>query len=158
MFQMKQRISASGLDITDVIVTDPKLRALYQLWIQKRGARPAPARADFAIEDFRPWLGHLIILDCLPNDDFRYRLYGTDLVSLFGFDLTGMTAQEAVVLIGDKPLEEYRQVCRLGLPVSISRSSPSARKHLCVDKLALPLMEEGTITKILAAIYPTADI
>jgi hypothetical protein len=140
---------------SELTVAHPKLQALHRFWEEKRSGRPAPSRAELAIEELRPWLGHLMLLDCIAGDDFRYRVYGTDLVSLFGFDLTGMTTLEAITLVGEKPLLEYRQVRSGVAPLGVSRQSPSARKYLTVDKLALPLMENGEVNKILAAIYPT---
>jgi hypothetical protein len=134
-------------------IAHPKLAALYDLWNLKRDTRQAPPRSDFSVDDLRPWLGHLMVLDVLPDGDFRYRLYGTALVSMFGFDLTGRLVSECDAFIGDKPLLEYRQVCRIGAPVHAARISPSAREHLRVDKLALPLMEGGVVTKILGALY-----
>lgn len=151
--QFKRRIFTYHDDMTDVAITHPKLRALYDLWNAKRGSRQAPPRSDFTLEELRPWFGHLMLLDCLDNNEYRYRLYGTALVGIFGFDLTGKTVSDAAGRIGDKPLDEYRQVVRVGAPVYASRISPSAREYLQVDKLALPLMEGGAVTKILGALY-----
>lgn len=134
-------------------ITHPRLRALYDLWNAKRGDRQAPPRSDFSHDDLLPWFGHLLLLDCLEGGEFRYRLYGTGLVTLFGFDLTGRTVGASLDRIGDKPLDEYVTVMRTGAPVYASRSSPSARDYLKVDKLALPLMDGDRITKILGAIY-----
>lgn len=137
----------------EALIAHPLLRRLYRLWLQKRGMRPAPSRSDFSIEELRPWLGHLMILDCLDNEDFRYRLYGTDLVGIFGFDLTNALVSTVAGKIGDKPIAEYRQVRASGLPSYVARGSPSSRDYLAMDKLALPLMQGGVVTKILSAIY-----
>lgn len=157
IMQLKHRVfsyeEAAGGDA----ITHPALRSLYELWDHQRGTRQAPPRTDFPPELLRPWLGHLVVLDCLDDGDFRYRLYGSHLVELFGFDLTGKTVSSTEDLIGDKPLKEYRQVCRIGAPVHASRISPSAREYLQVDKLALPLMEGGVVTKILGALYLSDD-
>lgn len=134
-------------------IAHPSLRQLYFLWRDKCAGRRAPLRADFTVEELRPWLGHLLILDCVEEDDFRYRLYGTDLVGIFGFDLTGMLVSAATSRIGEKPLIEYQQVRALAAPSYVARSSPSARDYLTMDKLALPLMEGGTVNKIIGAIY-----
>lgn len=134
-------------------IAHPRLRRLYELWRQKCAGRPAPPRADFSVEELRPWLGHLMIIDCVDGDDFRYRLYGSSLVGIFGFDLTGMLVSDATVKIGEKPLLEYRQVRALQVPSYVARSSPSSREYLTMDKLALPLMEDGAVNKIIGAIY-----
>lgn len=153
IMQMRQQSFSYEDDGGSAAIAHPKLRALYDLWDARRGSRQAPPRGDFSIEDLRPWLGHLMIIDRVGEEDFRYRLYGTGLVRIFGFYLTGQTISDASVFIGDKPLKEYRQVCHTGTPVHASRVSPSAREYLKVDKLALPLMENGEVTKILCAIY-----
>jgi len=135
----------------------PSLVGLYDFWRSLCGGRVAPARADFDVADLRPWLGNLMILDIEPDGDFRYRLYGTGLVHIFGFDLSRRQVSETSHLIGDKPLAEYRQVRDYCQPVYAARFSPSAREYLAVDKLALPLVEAGAVNKILGAIYPSQD-
>ncbi|WP_300297000.1 PAS domain-containing protein [Ferrovibrio sp.] len=151
MIQFRQMFGNGDKDGV-IAISHPDLRALYDLWLQKRGGGPAPSRGDFAVEELRPWLGHLMIIDC-DGEDSRYRLYGTELVRIFGFDLTGRRVADCTTLIGDKPMLEYREIIRSAKPVYISRGSPSAREFLLMDKLALPLMEDGKVNKILAAIY-----
>ncbi|MFC3674411.1 PAS domain-containing protein [Ferrovibrio xuzhouensis] len=136
-------------------IGNPALAALYDLWQRKRSGRPAPSRADFDLADLRPWFGQLMLLDVIDGGrDMRYRLYGTGLVSIFGFDLTGRRVSEVADLIGTRPLEEYREVASLMMPAHVSRMSPSAREYLALDKLALPLIDDdGRVNKILGAIY-----
>lgn len=163
IMQLKQRLRRSGTalvladDADAAKIQHPQLQSLYLLWRRKCAGRPAPARADFAVEEWRPWLGHLMLLDCIEGEDFRYRLYGTELAQLFGYDLSGLRVSELEALIGGKPIVEYRQVRRDGLPTYVSRASPSSRNFLAVDKLTLPLMEDGAVSKILAAIYLSDD-
>lgn len=155
MMMMQSRLQTVSFhdDNREVPISHPKLRALYDLWEAKRGSRQAPPRSDFSHEDLQPWFGHLMLLDCLEGNEYRYRLYGTALTQIFGFDLTGKLVGASADRIGDKPLEEYARLVRIGAPVYASRISPSAREYLQVDKLALPLMEGGQVTKILGAIY-----
>ena len=153
MMQLKRQTLSYHHDSQDVAISHPSLRALFDLWDTRRGSRQAPPRSDFSHQDLQPWFGHLMLLDCLDSNEYRYRLYGTALTQLFGFDLTGKMVGASADRIGDKPQDEYAKVVRIGAPVYISRSSPSAREYLQVDKLALPLMEGGRVTKILGAIY-----
>lgn len=47
-------------------------------------------RAAFDAFKLRPWLGFIMILEYLPEeDDFRYRIYGTHIAEQSGFDMTG---------------------------------------------------------------------
>ncbi|MEK9967550.1 MAG: PAS domain-containing protein [Ferrovibrio sp.] len=153
IMQFKRQIFSYHDSNAEVGISHPRLQALFDLWNDKRGSRQAPPRSDFSHEELRPWFGHLMLLDCLGDSEYRYRLYGTELVRMFGFDLTGKTVRASTSRIGDKPLAEYEKVMRIGAPVYTSRISPSAREYLQVDKLALPLMEGGIVTRILGAIY-----
>lgn len=155
MMQLKRQTLSYHDDSHDVAISHPALRALFDLWDARRGSRQAPPRSDFSHEDLQPWFGHLMLLDCLEGGEYRYRLYGTKLTQLFGFDLTGKMVGASSDRIGDKPQDEYAKVVCIGAPVYASRISPSAREYLQVDKLALPLMEGGRVTKILGAIYPS---
>lgn len=157
MMQFKRQSLPDHDDSQDVAVFHPRLRALFELWDARRGSRQAPARSDFSHDDLLPWFGHLMLLDCIDSGEFRYRLYGSQLAQLFGFDLTARLVGASVDRIGDMPQDEYARVARIGVPVYSSRISPSAREYLQVDKLALPLMEGGRITKILGAIYLSDD-
>lgn len=155
IMQLTRKQFDFGYEGDATVIAHPRLRTLYDLWQDRRGSRQAPSRRDFAVEDLKPWFGHLMVLDCLADDSFCYRLYGTELVRMFGFDLTGRAVDAVADRIGALPDAEYRQVRRIGAPLHVSRSSPSAMEYLLVDKLALPLMEAGEVTKILAAIYPS---
>ncbi|MBL8836919.1 MAG: PAS domain-containing protein [Alphaproteobacteria bacterium] len=132
-----------------------RIKSLLDLWEAKRAGRALPARADFAMDDLLPWLGHLMLLDVLEGgDDFRFVLYGTALVEIFGFDLTGKRVSEAIPQIGPSPLEEYRRVCATRAPDYVARRSPADREYVSITKIALPLSSDGrTIDKILGAIY-----
>lgn len=96
-----------------------------------------------------------MLLDVVDGGhDLRFRLYGTGLVAMFGFDLTGRLVSQVSDLIGERPLQEYREVIRNIVPSYVSRMSPSRREYLAVDKLALPLIDvDGQVNKILASIY-----
>lgn len=153
IMQFKRQILSYHDHGGDVAISHPRLRALLDLWDAKRGSRQAPPRGDFSHEELQPWFGHLMLLDCLDGNEYRYRLYGTALARLFGFDLTGRMVGAMADRIGAKPQDEYAKVVRIGAPVYASRISPSAREYLQVDKLALPLMEGGRVTRILGAIY-----
>lgn len=132
-----------------------RIKALLDLWNAKRAGRAFPARADFTMGDLLPWLGHLMLLDVVEGgNDFRFVLYGTALVEIFGFDLTGRLVSESHPQIGPKSLEEYRRVFETRAPDYVARRSPANREYVSITKIALPLSSDGqTIDKILGAIY-----
>src|SRR4051794_25164739 len=65
------------------------LRALYQYWTDKRGARRFPSRRQMDVLEMQPWLGHLVLLDILEGGrDFHVRIHGTVAASRVGEDMT----------------------------------------------------------------------
>ncbi|MBI1245215.1 MAG: PAS domain-containing protein [Alphaproteobacteria bacterium] len=95
---------------------------LYALWEAKRGDRTMPARADFAIDELKPWLGWLVLYDVLPaalpdGHDFAYRLFGTRVVDGVPGELTaGRVSQAAITADRSFALETLRTVCRTRAP------------------------------------------
>jgi hypothetical protein len=140
----------------------PQLAALYGLWRTKVGGRRMPARADFDATELAPWFGHLLLVETIGDgEDFRFRLHGTMLGEMFGFDLTGKTVREAVPFIGEKARDEYLQVCASGEPLLVQRGQPFAKQFMLLDKLALPLSDDGRrVDRIMAAIYasPASEV
>ena len=52
-------------------------------------------RRDFDVFKLRPWLGYIMILEYLADrDDFRYRMFGTQIAAQSGFDMTGRLVSE----------------------------------------------------------------
>lgn len=67
-------------------------------------------RSHFSFESMRPWLGHLLVLDHAPErDDFRYRLYGSELADRAGFDMTGKWVSDFQSSMGALFRSQYRQ-------------------------------------------------
>ena len=65
-------------------------RMLFRLWETLRGQRSAPARQDLDLKQMRKLLPGLFIAERSPAaPDFRWRLAGTAICSLFGRELTG---------------------------------------------------------------------
>jgi hypothetical protein len=140
-------------------VSHPELRALFTLWNDLRADRALPDRKDFDPFVLKRWLGHVMLVEVTDGGaDFRYRLYGSELVEIFGFDLTGRLVGACRDLIGDKPHDEYKWSHEHARPLGISRSSPSNEKLVEMDKIVLPLSNGGTeVGMILSAIYRSSS-
>jgi len=66
------------------------LVSIQALWQDKRGDRRMPARDDFAVEDLRPWLGYVSLVDVTAEPRrFRWRLIGSGIARQLGRDATG---------------------------------------------------------------------
>ena len=74
----------------------PKTVELYRYWDACRGTRLMPRRADIDPVDMRAWLARMTLIDVdAAEQHFRYRLVGTEIVALRGFDPTGRRVEAA---------------------------------------------------------------
>jgi hypothetical protein len=75
------------------------LRAMYEYWRAKAGARPMPARADIDPSEIKSLLPSMILVDvrydAAGRPDFVYRLVGTREVEVRGENPTGLRVAEA---------------------------------------------------------------
>lgn len=127
---------------------------IYRLWAGKRGARQYPARGDFDVAEFAPWLGDIELVDVIREADrirYRYRLVGTRITEIDGSDLTGRYADE---VFGDdlaRITREYEEVLRTGAPCLRHFTVQSKRRGFAAtyDKLVLPLAGDGETVDML---------
>ncbi|MCW0234841.1 MAG: hypothetical protein OJJ21_14675 [Ferrovibrio sp.] len=144
---------------------------LLEFWTANRGADGSPPRRSALDPLALPpaVLPGLILMELHPGPPpgseerpgdpwrFHYRLVGTAIVEMFGFDPTGRFLDE----IGDTPeirlnISRLNQAIATGQP-HISRSSfmiPS-REFMQVERLTLPfLRENGSVGFLLTALSP----
>lgn len=135
-------------------VFTPRLARLYDYWLEKRGDRLCPGRCDIDPLDLRWILGHLCLLEHLPDgDEFRFRLYGVHFVQKEGMDLTGK-------LMSDHPDRVHaarvnrllRHIRRNARPWAGHEQSTIAGRPWSYTSLMLPLAADGrTVDMILVA-------
>lgn len=137
---------------------DPRVRALGELWLAIRPAPTLlPARRHFDPLRIAPSvLPYLWLLDVLrePRLRFRYRLIGTAHVTPMGADFTG-NYLDAVhpTFLESASYADYLSVAA-GLP-SYRRGKPTFhvdKSYLAMERLALPLAEDGVRVNMLLAI------
>tara|TARA_B100000676_G_scaffold299808_1_gene344614 strand:+ start:1427 stop:1786 length:360 start_codon:yes stop_codon:yes gene_type:complete len=116
-----------------------------------------PSRRDFDVIEFKQWMGNLGVLDVIDGGaDFYYRLLGTKIVALYGYELTGKYVSVLPEVVRDAVLKEYRHLIECRAPVCIERRHViPARHYTRVIKLLLPLSSDGeAIDQILTCSYP----
>jgi hypothetical protein len=135
-----------------ISITDPNLQKLYDYWLQKRGARLAPQRADIDPADLKFILSYIYSLDVLgPPYRFRFRVAGTEITKEYGEEITGKFADEVDFdRAGDLILGEYESVARDGRPL-VNRVQFTKRdgRDLDCEHLILPLSMDGKKIDIL---------
>jgi PAS domain len=71
------------------------IRFLHAYWTALAAGRSMPGIAEIDALALRPALGYIALLDVVDGGrDFRYRLYGTILAAVAGFDMTGRLISE----------------------------------------------------------------
>jgi hypothetical protein len=136
-------------------VRDPRLRGLWAYWAGKRNGAALPGRAAINPLEMRAWLGNLLLMDVVEAGlDFRYRLHGTQLVQLFGADLTGR-------LVGSLPVRDVDRLLAEGRLVVGSRdwhyteeTVVAEKQHIAIAKLILPLAANARdVDMLIVGIY-----
>lgn len=119
---------------------------LVTLWRDKiRPGQAAPAWADFAVEELKPWLGSLNLVQVMPGGtDFRYVVYGTDLGLRFG-DLTGTLVSSVTEPRRSLAMSFYRMLVRAPSPTLGRQSQWSTSRFYYVFRMGLPLSSDGSI-------------
>jgi hypothetical protein len=133
-------------------IINPRLQQLYACWLDKRGDRRFPARADFDPIELRFILGNLILVDVIGKQkpDFRIRLHGSNLVSRHGYELTGK-------MLSELPIDEQRKraqqtfaaVVANGEPLYGHRDQMFGNKWQPYETLILPLSSNGNDIDVL---------
>jgi len=73
----------------------PLLRDLYEYWHGKKGDRKMPSRPDICPTEIIDLLPKILLIDVTYEPlRFRFRLIGTDVVSIMGQDVTGKYLDE----------------------------------------------------------------
>lgn len=100
-------------------VHSDKIRRLEGWWQAKRGTRAMPDRADLDPSELKALLPYLLISECTVEPfNVRYRLIGTAVSKITGFDITG---RDLASLLPPDPTEDwlghYAQVFATRRPV-----------------------------------------
>jgi hypothetical protein len=138
-------------------IVHPSLQRLYQYWVDKRGVRSMPARADLDPLDIRFAMGNVILVDVIEGEplQFRIRLHGTHLSERVRFDLTGK-------MLDEMPQAEFRELTRQSfIKVATTRQPLHAKTDRVLDKrrrsyetVILPLSSDGErVDRILCGLF-----
>ena len=125
----------------------PGFEDLARLWQNRRGDRPAPVWNDFDFHDFAGWHGRILVTEVFYDPfDFRYKLFGSELVERFGIDKTGQYFTEQEDCSFD-PIEDFEFHETTSRSMLITRLSGQpywlARPHIDTIFVAFPLSDTG---------------
>lgn len=138
------------------------MRQLFEYWLAKCRDRFAPARADIDPLDIPYALGELLMLDVEGGGKggpvFRYRLTGSRIVLLTGYDLIGSTTAAIPDPANRAYVEDvYRRAVAERGPVLVEHHRPIDGRPRAYTLLALPLSNDGAAVDILMVHQIYAD-
>lgn len=94
----------------DVAAMNPMLAGFLALWRAKSNGSSLPARAAFSMEDLRPYMGRIGILDVLEGGaDFRFRVYGSNIAAAYRGEMTGKSVRDYRPNFRDAIVPGYRR-------------------------------------------------
>lgn len=134
----------------------PDLRLMYDHWLELRGERPMPARADFdPAEVPLRILPNIMMVDVRYEPlAFTYRVWGTGVADLHGVDLTGASVMQV------RPRAFAEMVWRQYVEVAESKA-PGLYLHKVPTKdgllrahaiLRLPFSSDGKVVDIILCV------
>ena len=134
--------------------TAPPLLSLLDYWNELRQERPFPTYQEILPENLLPWLGQINLLDVLDPIDFRYRVYGSKLVEVSHYELTGKLLSELTKQQQEVVWNSYCDTARTGHPlVTLVEPTEPQREYIAFSRLILPLGDEnGKVTALLVFI------
>ncbi|HXC54606.1 MAG TPA: PAS domain-containing protein [Rhizomicrobium sp.] len=134
------------------------LESLLSYWLQKCAGRPMPARDDLPVQELRPWLGHLALIELAGDGKFRVRLCGTNLIRRFGREATGVLVDDLAVDVAQQLKAILRSVDRAAAPVIAVSHVQLGRTAVSHSEVALPLSGAGgRIGTVMLGSYPIRE-
>lgn len=130
---------------------DPRLPRLLAWWRGRCGeASPPPVTAIDAL-DLRFILGWLMVIEAIEGGvDFRYRLYGSKIVDVMGWDLTGRKVSDTFPEVAGFFCDIYRAALQHRHPVLTRHTPPRAVLVAQWERLILPFVgADGQIARFL---------
>jgi len=145
-------------EIAAEAITHPKVRRMHEYWLAKRAGRPMPSRSDIDPIEVPDCVGNLCLVE-VTNDvprRFRFRIDGTNLAVLSGFDLTGKYADQVPdPVYRDLIVALYERVVLTRAPVFVSDHEEWKGYGVAVTSVTLPLSNDGErVDGILDAVFP----
>lgn len=136
----------------------PQHRFLLRYWSDLRGSRLQPHLSEIDAMEMRPALGYVNLLETVDDGrDFRYRVFGSVVAAVSGFDLTGQLVSRlrASAYIVEFTLAVFRAAQRRGEPLFTEHGPPATDHTSSWHRLVLPFgNDRGDIARLLVGMVP----
>ena len=138
-------------DVRSLLRSDA-LRALEAYWRSKMHGQDLPARRDIDPWEMRSFLPQVFLITVTRNPmRFWFRLVGTGVAEGYGEDMSGKYLDEIDLdELHENILEDYERAVISAQPVySQCDYFRKDHKHLCYERLLLPLSSDGKTVDML---------
>lgn len=157
MEELLEDIQAAKLDLEKELARCPDLCPALDYWKSRKGDRVAPARADIDPVDIPRLLPRVMLVDVETTEggdpDFRYRLSGTGIRSVHGYDATGLRPHDLKPAIyGELIHAHYRAAAEGREPLAHVIVMVTNKKQRSYARLILPLSEDGQTINMLMTV------
>lgn len=137
---------------------DERLQRLYIYWQEKRGSRRMPSRDDIDPLDLTFCLGYLCLIDVEPGNPlrFRFRVDGSNCVSISGVEMTGRYVDEIPLPDYSKVMEHaYHQIFVTKAPHYYIDDEVWDNRQYRIEGILLPLSSDGvTVNMLIDVVLP----
>ena len=131
----------------------PEFKRLLEWWQEERGEECAPSPDKVDPIALAKSLGNLILTEVLnEGQDFHVRLFGSK-ISDNVQDLTGERLTEIWTPLRHYFMINYRAICIRPQPLYSKHTPPMNINVSGWDRLILPLVKDGEVSRILIGIY-----
>jgi hypothetical protein len=136
---------------------DPRTRRFWEFCAALPRENGLPHRSSAGAEMLRSWLGNLMILDPAEDgQDFRYRLYGSEIARHCGFDMTDRLVSSFSSKTGAFFLESYTLCLSAAEPVLTQNVAEHASGMVLWERLLVPFRARPDQLQIVATNYPSS--
>lgn len=132
-------------------VSSPRIQWANEFWHSRKSGRALPSRADFVPEEIKPLLGRVAMLEVSYDPlDFRYAVFGTELVQSYGRDMTGKSVRDlSPPGFAELLFRLYEELVASAAPRVHRITHETPKKLNSFERIALPLSSDGaTVDKI----------
>ena len=157
MNELLENIQAARLDLERDLPRYPDLCQVLDYWRGKRNGRFAPARADIDPADLPRILPRIMLADVVADDDgevdFRYRLSGTRIGDVHGFDATNLSPRALTPpLYGQLIHAHYKAAVETREPLAHVIVLITNMKQRSYARIILPLSSDGESVDMLMTV------
>jgi hypothetical protein len=143
-------------------ISDDRVRKAFAYWNEARKGRLMPARSDIDPLDLRFCLGWICMIDVQHGSHprFRFRLDGSKLVHLTGFDLTGKYVDQ-IEWEDYRRLAEmvYGRVVETKKPLFLGNMEDWLERGFYMESVTLPLSDNGSaVTGLMEVVCPAKTL